>query len=252
MGLNLIGASRLVLFDVDWNPATDIQAMARIHRDGQKHHCRIYRVILKGSLEEKIWQRQVTKIGLADSVMEHKNSVAQFSTAELRDLFRLDEESRCQTHDLLGCDCGGKGIIASSSSEVTTPNPKTDEDGVSDSELTELSDEEPEFPKLVKASEVDMEEQERSIRDSSRRGRKQKDSMHQSLAQYAHIDPSVLASAEGEEDMAAIIDDDVLHSLLKDECNRIGYIFKKVNVAEVESQDTVAADGDEDIVVDNE
>ncbi|KAJ5912392.1 DNA repair and recombination protein [Penicillium tannophilum] len=197
MGLNLIGASRLVLFDVDWNPATDIQAMARIHRDGQKHHCRIYRVILKGSLEEKIWQRQVTKLGLADSVMEHKNSVAQFSTAELRDLFRLDEESRCQTHDLLGCDCGGKGIVASSSSEVTTPNPKTDEDGISDSELTELSDEEPDFPRLVKASEVDMEEQERSIRDSSRRGRKQKDSMHQSLAQYAHIDPSVLASAEG-------------------------------------------------------
>lgn len=252
MGLNLIGASRLVLFDVDWNPATDIQAMARIHRDGQKHHCRIYRVILKGSLEEKIWQRQVTKLGLADSVMEHKNSVAQFSTAELRDLFRLDEESRCQTHDLLGCDCGGKGIVASSSSEVTTPNLKTDEDAVSDSELTELSDEEPDFPKLVKASEVNMDEQERSIRDSSRRGRKQKDSMHQSLAQYTHIDPSVLASAEGEEDVAAIIDDDVLHSLLKDECNRIGYIFKKVNVAEVESRDTVAADGDGDIVVDNE
>ncbi|KAJ5991833.1 DNA repair and recombination protein [Penicillium sp. IBT 35674x] len=251
MGLNLIGASRLVLFDVDWNPATDIQAMARIHRDGQKHHCRIYRVILKGSLEEKIWQRQVTKIGLADSVMEHKNSVAQFSTAELRDLFRLDEESRCQTHDLLGCDCGGKGIIASSSSEVTTPNSKADEDAVSDSELTELSDEGPDLPKLVKASEVDMEAQERSIRDSSRRGRKQKASMHQSLAQYAHIDPSVVASAEGEEDMAAIIDDDVLLSLLKDECNRIGYIFKKVNVAEVESQDAVAADGDGDIVVDN-
>ncbi|KAJ6111134.1 DNA repair and recombination protein [Penicillium sp. IBT 16267x] len=250
MGLNLIGASRLVLFDVDWNPATDIQAMARIHRDGQKHHCRIYRVILKGSLEEKIWQRQVTKIGLADSVMEHKNSVAQFSTAELRDLFRLDENSRCQTHDLLGCDCGGKGIVASSSSGATTPNPKTDEDGISDSELSELSDEEPDYPKLVKASEVDMDEQERSIRDSSRRGRKQKDSMHQSLAQYAHIDPSVLASAEDEEEMAAIIDDDVLLSLLKDECNRIGYIFKKVNGAEVESQDATATD--EDIAVDDE
>ncbi|KAJ5648969.1 DNA repair and recombination protein [Penicillium longicatenatum] len=242
MGLNLIGASRLVLFDVDWNPATDIQAMARIHRDGQKHHCRIYRVILKGSLEEKIWQRQVTKIGLADSVMEHKNSVAQFSTAELRDLFRLDEESRCQTHDLLGCDCGGKGIVATPSSEITTPNPKTDEDGVSDSELSELSEEEPDFPKLVKASEVDMEEQERSIRDSSRRGRKQKDSMHQSLAQYAHIDPSIIANAEHEEEMAAVIDDDVLLSLLKDECNRIGYIFKKVNSAEVESKDTTAPD----------
>ncbi|KAJ5948270.1 DNA repair and recombination protein [Penicillium verhagenii] len=247
MGLNLIGASRLVLFDVDWNPATDIQAMARIHRDGQKHHCRIYRVILKGSLEEKIWQRQVTKIGLADSVMEHKNSVAQFSSAELRDLFRLDEESRCQTHDLLACECGGKGIISSSSSGTATPNlkPGDGEDEGNDPELSELSnapsDDEPDFPKLVKASEVDMEAQERAIRDSSRRGRTQKNTMHQSLAQYAHIDPSVLTSAEEEDEFAAIVDDNVLLSLLKDECNRIGYIFKKANGAEVESEDTTAA-----------
>ncbi|KAJ5925906.1 DNA repair and recombination protein [Penicillium verhagenii] len=247
MGLNLIGASRLVLFDVDWNPATDIQAMARIHRDGQKHHCRIYRVILKGSLEEKIWQRQVTKIGLADSVMEHKNSVAQFSSAELRDLFRLDEESRCQTHDLLACECGGKGIVSSSSSGTATPNlkPGDGEDEGSDPEISESSnapsDDEPDFPKLVKASEVDMKAQERAIRDSSRRGRKQKNSMHQSLAQYAHIDPAVLASAEEEDEFAAIVDDDVLLSLLKDECNRIGYIFKKANGAEVESEDTTTA-----------
>ena len=245
-GLNLIGASRLVLFDVDWNPATDIQAMARIHRDGQKHHCRIYRIILKGSLEEKIWQRQVTKLGLADSVMEHKNSVSQFSTAELRDLFRLDEESHCQTHDLLGCECGGKGISPATSSGAATPN--AEEDG-SESELSELSedpsdeDEIREPPPLMKASEVDMEKQERSIRDASARrrsggkhGHKQKGNMHQTLAQYAHIDPALLTAASEEaEDVAAVVDDDVLVSLLKDECNRIGYIFKKTSRAEVES-----------------
>ena len=243
-GLNLIGASRLVLFDVDWNPATDIQAMARIHRDGQKHHCRIYRVILKGSLEEKIWQRQVTKLGLADSVMEHKDSVSQFSTAELRDLFRLDQESVCQTHDLLGCACGGKGITSVPSSGAATPN-KNEE-----SELEEISDAEsfdtfPDNPLLLKASEVDMEEQERSIRQGTHRGQRfakngkgkagQKEKMHQSLAQYAHIDPSLL-SGDTDEDLAAAVDDDVLVSLLKDECNRIGYIFKKTNGAEVETK----------------
>ena len=234
-GLNLIGASRLVLFDVDWNPATDIQAMARIHRDGQKHHCRIYRVLLKGSLEEKIWQRQVTKLGLADSVMEHKDSVSQFSTAELRDLFRLDEESKCQTHDLLGCDCGGKGVI--SSSEAATPDDKgSDASEASD----DPDDEDPKFPALMKASEVDMDEQERAIRESSRRGRKQKETMHQSLAQYAHIDPSILTTSiaeEEQEEISAAVDDDILVSILKDECNRIGYIFKKSNGAEVESQE---------------
>lgn len=260
-GLNLIGASRLILFDVDWNPATDIQAMARIHRDGQKRHCRIYRVILKGSLEEKIWQRQVTKIGLADSVMEHKDSVAQFSTAELRDLFRLDEESTCQTHELLGCDCGGRGVSTSSS---TTPEPEQGEDGNTGSELSDLSDPPsddedededdislPDLPTLMKASEVDMEKIERSLLDRRRdytakrskgkgktKARSPKDKMHQSLAQYTHIDPSLLSadgSEEVDEEIAAAVDDDVLVNLLKDECNRIGFIFKKTSGAEVEA-----------------
>ena len=44
-GINLIGASRLVLFDLDWNPATDMQAMARIHRDGQRREVKIYRLV---------------------------------------------------------------------------------------------------------------------------------------------------------------------------------------------------------------
>jgi DNA repair and recombination protein RAD54B len=256
-GLNLIGASRLILFDVDWNPATDIQAMARIHRDGQKRPCRIYRVLLKGSLEEKIWQRQVTKLGLADSVMQDKNnSVAQFSAAELKDLFRLDEESGCQTHDLLGCACGGTGLTPASGSSSGAATPATgDGDGSELSELSEpLSDEDydsddlPDPMTLIKASKVDMEKQERAIRDRAWKGtakgkkrtdksRSQKDKMHQSLAQYSHIDPSLLSGEAGaadvDEDLEAAVDDDVLVSLLKDECNMIGYVFKKTSGAEM-------------------
>lgn len=44
-GLNLIGANRLVMFDPDWNPANDEQAMARVWRDGQKKMCYIYRLL---------------------------------------------------------------------------------------------------------------------------------------------------------------------------------------------------------------
>lgn len=271
-GLNLIGASRLILFDVDWNPATDIQAMARIHRDGQKRPCRIYRILLKGSLEEKIWQRQVTKLGLADSVMQEKstsNGGAQFSAAELRDLFRLDEDRACQTHELLGCRCGGRGVQAdseASSSGAVTP---ATGDGGGGSEVEDLSDppsdldgydSDESLPKpctLVKASEVDMEKQEQSIRDGTSRakiagkGKKgtkkegntksQKDKMHQSLAQYSHIDPTLLAPESDsnagveDEELEAAIDDNVLVSMLKDECNLIGYVFKKTNGAEIKS-----------------
>lgn len=48
-GLNLIGANRLVMFDPDWNPANDEQAMARVWRDGQKKTCYIYRLLSVGS-----------------------------------------------------------------------------------------------------------------------------------------------------------------------------------------------------------
>lgn len=44
-GLNLIGANRLVMFDPDWNPANDDQAMARVWRDGQRKQCYIYRLV---------------------------------------------------------------------------------------------------------------------------------------------------------------------------------------------------------------
>ena len=47
-GLNLIGANRLVLFDSDWNPAVDLQAMARIWRDGQRKPCFVYRLLTTG------------------------------------------------------------------------------------------------------------------------------------------------------------------------------------------------------------
>lgn len=117
VGLNLIGANRLVLFDSDWNPATDRQAMARIHRDGQLKPCFVYRLLLVGSMDEKIYQRQLTKIGLSDSLMnyeganEHSDAASSdtFSQDELKDVFSYHPNTPCLTHDLLGCTCGGNG-----------------------------------------------------------------------------------------------------------------------------------------------
>ena len=43
VGLNLQASSKIILFDIDWNPAHDIQAMARCWRPGQKHETHIYR-----------------------------------------------------------------------------------------------------------------------------------------------------------------------------------------------------------------
>ncbi|XP_067033427.1 DNA repair and recombination protein RAD54B-like isoform X3 [Acropora muricata] len=106
VGLNLIGASRLILFDIDWNPANDIQAMARVWRDGQNSTVHIYRLLTTGTIEEKIYQRQCAKQGLSGTVADAKETVKiEFSREELKDLFTLHENTLCLTHDLLQCTC---------------------------------------------------------------------------------------------------------------------------------------------------
>ncbi|XP_029308244.1 DNA repair and recombination protein RAD54B [Cottoperca gobio] len=112
VGLNLIGASHLVLYDIDWNPANDMQAMARVWRDGQKKTVHIYRLLTAGTIEERIFQRQVSKQGLSGTVVDlgKKAEHTNFSTSELRDLFSLTE-TLCLTHDLLNCSCSMDGSI---------------------------------------------------------------------------------------------------------------------------------------------
>jgi DNA repair and recombination protein RAD54B len=204
VGLNLIGASRIVLFDIDWNPATDLQAMARIHRDGQKLPVKIYRFLVQGSIDEKIYQRQVMKMGLANAVVDNKASASSFSKEELRDLFRLDEREGCQTHDLLGCTCACQGA----------PETKLEpEDAVSE-------EDDDDYPLLRPASQVDMDAQESKIK--ARRAAKQP--KLRMLMEYRHIDTKILKQGDekvlDEDEMALAVDDDVFLEVLKQpECN---------------------------------
>uniref|UniRef100_A0A915PWM0 DNA repair and recombination protein RAD54-like n=1 Tax=Setaria digitata TaxID=48799 RepID=A0A915PWM0_9BILA len=112
LGLNLIGASRMILFDSDWNPAVDMQAMARIWRQGQKKPCHIYRLITGGTVDEKILQRQIKKSSLSTVVeMVPVESLTHFSDEELQDIFTLRDEAECETHCLLECQCDGCGVL---------------------------------------------------------------------------------------------------------------------------------------------
>lgn len=223
VGLNLIGASRLVLFDVDWNPATDLQAMARIHRDGQKRKCVIYRFMMAGGIDEKIWQRQTTKLGLASNIMEQKGGSSSFTKEELKDLFRLDTGLSCQTHDLLGCGCRGRGLSNAASIDKDTPWT------VLDSDQEDYDDDLPTTASLVQASKVNMAEQERKIERDARVARTKRNGLKmQSLMAYSHIDTSNFAT-ENDEDMEALVKDEVLLNVLKDEGNKISFVFAKTS-----------------------
>ncbi|KAL1715239.1 P-loop containing nucleoside triphosphate hydrolase protein [Schizophyllum commune] len=112
-GINLIGANRLILFDPDWNPAADQQALARVWRDGQKKECFVYRFISTGTIEEKIFQRQANKQALSSSVVDEKEDVERhFSIDSLRQLFKFNENTLCDTHDTFKCKRCKNGVQA--------------------------------------------------------------------------------------------------------------------------------------------
>lgn len=108
-GLNLIGANRLVMVDPDWNPASDIQAMARVYRQGQTKECFIYRLFTTGTVEEVILQRQMQKGSIASRTVdkESHHTLSSFSKQDLRDCFTLKEgptyyHNSCDTKQKVG------------------------------------------------------------------------------------------------------------------------------------------------------
>lgn len=127
LGLNLIGASHIILYDIDWNPSFDLQAMARIWRDGQKKTANVYRLLTAGTIEEKIFQRQMDKQNLG-SAIGTVGSETHLSLNELKDIFRLQTETLSTTHDAIKCDCLSKLQLNESDSldQLKTENRSVD------------------------------------------------------------------------------------------------------------------------------
>lgn len=94
LGLNLTGADRVILFDPDWNPSVDMQARERCWRIGQKRPVTVYRFITSGTIEEKIYHRQIFKTILANRVLGEGNDACSFTSSNLNDLFTYTKRSR--------------------------------------------------------------------------------------------------------------------------------------------------------------
>jgi hypothetical protein len=116
LGINLTGADRVVIFDPDWNPATDMQAQDRAYRIGQRRPVKVYSLVTKGTIEEKILHRQLFKKALAACIVKtNSNSssvasggggggvggVSQFAAA--REMAKLRSAmTKDALHDLFG------------------------------------------------------------------------------------------------------------------------------------------------------
>lgn len=117
LGLNLTGADTVIFVEHDWNPQKDIQAMDRAHRIGQKKVVNVYRIVTRGTLEEKILKYVISsphssilhlkdevltchsslqrfKIDVASTVVNQQNAgLGSMQTDQILDLFNVSADS---------------------------------------------------------------------------------------------------------------------------------------------------------------
>ncbi|XP_016137348.1 DNA excision repair protein ERCC-6-like [Sinocyclocheilus grahami] len=102
VGITLTAANRVVIFDPSWNPATDAQAVDRAYRIGQTKNVIIYRLITCGTVEERIYRRQVFKDSLIrQTTGDKKNPFRYFSKQELHEVFNLEDTRSSTTQQQL-------------------------------------------------------------------------------------------------------------------------------------------------------
>ncbi|KAL3319761.1 hypothetical protein Ciccas_001554 [Cichlidogyrus casuarinus] len=127
LGINLVAANRVIVLDASWNPCHDCQAVCRIYRYGQKKNCHIYRLISDNTMEKKIYDRQVTKQGMSDRVVDELNPTQQFTRAQVEVLIdyqdmdqpTLTQADLVQAKELMDQDSVLRDVLPQSRDWVT-------------------------------------------------------------------------------------------------------------------------------------
>ncbi|XP_070697451.1 DNA excision repair protein ERCC-6 [Pempheris klunzingeri] len=114
LGVNLTGANRVIIYDPDWNPSTDTQARERAWRIGQKQQVTIYRLLTAGTIEEKIYHRQIFKQFLTNRVLKDPKQRRFFKSNDIYELFSLSDPDGAQGTET-------SAIFAGTGSDVKVP-----------------------------------------------------------------------------------------------------------------------------------
>jgi len=110
VGINLQSASKVVVFDVNWNPSYDQQAQDRAYRIGQTKEVSVFRLVCQGTVEELVYMRQLYKTGLTAAALDNKvKNERMFDAIEgekkgelygLPNLMRFDADGILERHRL--------------------------------------------------------------------------------------------------------------------------------------------------------
>ncbi|KAK6293370.1 hypothetical protein J4Q44_G00356960 [Coregonus suidteri] len=114
LGVNLTGANRVIIYDPDWNPSTDTQARERAWRIGQKKEVTVYRLLTAGTIEEKIYHRQIFKQFLTNRILKDPKQRRFFKSNDIYELFTLSNPDGTQGTET-------SAIFAGTGSDVQAP-----------------------------------------------------------------------------------------------------------------------------------
>ncbi|KAG8423350.1 DNA repair protein rhp26 [Metarhizium acridum] len=146
LGTNLTGADRIIIFDPDWNPSTDLQARERAWRLGQNKPVKIYRLMTEGTIEEKIYHRQIFKQFMTNKVLKDPKQRSSYDLSDLYDLFSYNagDQAAAQRSDVfkgaevdISANTDGEAVARQRLAPITSVGHK--EGDVEQEELSKMS-----------------------------------------------------------------------------------------------------------------